>query len=78
MLDGNIAVFGGNGLTGSEVVYQALDRGCRVTAFCRDPSKLKVHLRYLSINERQPDTWIEFETARCRTPGESSTRPLQP
>lgn len=41
-MDGNIAVFGSTGLTGSEVVYQALDRGCRVTAFCRDPSKLKV------------------------------------
>ncbi|CAM9790972.1 unnamed protein product [Sphacelaria rigidula] len=38
----NIAVFGGNGLTGSEVVYQALNRDCKVTAFCRDPSKLKV------------------------------------
>lgn len=38
----NIAVFGGTGLTGSEVVYQALDRGCKVTAFCRDPSKLSV------------------------------------
>ncbi|CAM9379690.1 unnamed protein product [Ascophyllum nodosum] len=42
MSAGNIAVFGGNGLTGSEVVYQALNRGCKVTAFCRDPSKLKV------------------------------------
>lgn len=38
----NIAVFGGNGLTGSEVVYQALERGCKVTAFCRDPAKLMV------------------------------------
>eukprot|EP00752_Nemacystus_decipiens_P015514 g13843.t1 len=42
MMAGNIAVFGGNGLTGSEVVYQALERGDAVTAFCRDPSKLKV------------------------------------
>lgn len=42
MMAGNIAVFGGNGLTGSEVVYQALERGDTVTAFCRDPSKLKV------------------------------------
>ncbi|CBJ26607.1 Flavine reductase [Ectocarpus siliculosus] len=40
MMAGNIAVFGGNGLTGSEVVYQALQRGDKVTAFCRDPSKL--------------------------------------
>lgn len=42
MMAGNIAVFGGNGLTGSEVVYQALERGDAVTAFCRDPSKLTV------------------------------------
>ena len=42
MMASNIAVFGGNGLTGSEVVYQALDRGAKVTAFCRDPSKLSV------------------------------------
>lgn len=42
MMAGNIAVFGGNGLTGSEVVYQALQRGDEVTAFCRDPSKLVV------------------------------------
>ena len=42
MAASNIAVFGGNGLTGSEVVYQALDRGMKVTAFCRDPSKLAV------------------------------------
>ncbi|CAM9154129.1 unnamed protein product [Ectocarpus sp. 12 AP-2014] len=42
MMAGNIAVFGGNGLTGSEVVYQALQRGDKVTAFCRDPSKLVV------------------------------------
>lgn len=42
MMASNIAVFGGNGLTGSEVVYQALDRGMKVTAFCRDPSKLSV------------------------------------
>lgn len=45
----SIAVFGGNGLTGSEVVYQALDRGCKVTAFCRDPSKLKVTTLLLSV-----------------------------
>ncbi|CAM9595565.1 unnamed protein product [Pylaiella littoralis] len=42
MMAGKIAVFGGNGLTGSEVVYQALERGDKVTAFCRDPSKLMV------------------------------------
>lgn len=42
MKAGNIAVFGGNGLTGSECVYQALERGDSVTAFCRDPSKLVV------------------------------------
>ncbi|CAM9346614.1 unnamed protein product [Choristocarpus tenellus] len=41
-MSGNIAVFGATGLTGSEVVYQALGQGCKVSAFCRDPSKLVV------------------------------------
>lgn len=51
MMSGNIAVFGGNGLTGSEVVYQALERGDTVTAFCRDPSKLQVPVivRYTAV-----------------------------
>lgn len=47
----NIAVFGGNGLTGSEVVYQALNRDCKVTAFCRDPSKLKVFTDVVKTSE---------------------------
>lgn len=49
MMAGNIAVFGGNGLTGSEVVYQALERGDTVTAFCRDPSKLTVRVTPVSF-----------------------------
>lgn len=52
MMAGNIAVFGGNGLTGSEVVYQALERGDKVTAFCRDPSKLTVRTCCLFVPPR--------------------------
>jgi putative NADH-flavin reductase len=38
----SIAVFGGSGLLGSEIVYQASQRGEDVVAFVRDPSKLVV------------------------------------
>ncbi|KAG5176303.1 flavine reductase [Tribonema minus] len=38
----SIAVFGASGLLGSEVTYQALQRGEDVIAFLRDPSKLVV------------------------------------
>jgi len=37
-----ILVFGGSGLTGHEVLEQGLRRGYQLTAFVRDPSKLKI------------------------------------
>jgi uncharacterized protein YbjT (DUF2867 family) len=37
-----ILVFGASGMTGSEVAFQALQKGHKVTAFVRDPAKLKV------------------------------------
>lgn len=39
---GNIAVFGGSGGTGSEVIYQALKEGYSVTTLARDPAKVTV------------------------------------
>jgi putative NADH-flavin reductase len=38
----HLLVFGGTGPTGQFIVRQALDRGCRVTAFVRDPARLGV------------------------------------
>lgn len=38
----HIAVFGATGRTGNHVVEQALERGWKVTAFARTPSKLNV------------------------------------
>uniref|UniRef100_A0A0G4GNW0 NAD(P)-binding domain-containing protein n=1 Tax=Chromera velia CCMP2878 TaxID=1169474 RepID=A0A0G4GNW0_9ALVE len=35
-----IAIFGASGKTGQEVAYRALDQGCKVAAFVRDPAKL--------------------------------------
>jgi len=37
-----IIVFGANGKTGREIVTQALERGHEVTAFVRNPAKLKL------------------------------------
>jgi len=39
----NIIVFGGSGATGQEIVRLALTQGFSVTAFVRDPGKLKYH-----------------------------------
>jgi putative NADH-flavin reductase len=38
----HLLVFGGTGPTGQFIVRQALDRGCRVTAFVRDPARLGI------------------------------------
>ncbi len=37
-----VAVFGGTGKTGSEVVFQALRQGNKVIVLARDPSRMKV------------------------------------
>jgi nucleoside-diphosphate-sugar epimerase len=37
-----IAVFGGTGMTGREVVYQALNSGANVVVLARDPSKMLI------------------------------------
>jgi putative NADH-flavin reductase len=38
----NILVYGASGATGHELVKQALAQGHNVTAFARNPSKLKI------------------------------------
>lgn len=45
----NILVFGATGATGHELVKQALSQGHNVTAFARNPQKLKITHRNLTI-----------------------------
>ena len=45
----NIAVFGATGKTGLEIVKQALEGGHNVTAFVRDPARLAIENKKLSI-----------------------------
>jgi len=45
----NIAVFGATGKTGLEVVKQALESGHQVTAFVRDPAKLTIENKKLTL-----------------------------
>ena len=59
MLAKRIVVFGATGGTGRALVQQALDRGHRVTAFVRDPSRLPFrHARLQKIegDVLQPNT----------------------
>mmetsp|Transcript_18043 Transcript_18043/g.41042 ORF Transcript_18043/g.41042 Transcript_18043/m.41042 type:complete len:234 (-) Transcript_18043:55-756(-) len=49
-----IAVFGASGLTSSECVYQALERGDTVIGLTRDPSKLKIPKGSGGSKEGQP------------------------
>jgi len=45
----NIAVFGATGKTGLEFVKQALEGGHNVTAFVRDPARLAIENKNLSV-----------------------------
>ena len=54
-----LLVFGASGGTGKQIVGQALQQGHVVTAFARDPSKIKVthdNLRVVRGDIHQPDT----------------------
>ncbi len=46
-----ILVFGATGGTGIQVVQQALDKGLEVTAFVRNPDKLKIFNKNLKVVE---------------------------
>jgi putative NADH-flavin reductase len=45
----HLLIFGGTGPTGQFIVRQALDRGCRVTVFVRDPARLGIAHAALAI-----------------------------
>lgn len=45
----NILIFGASGATGHHLVRQALDQGHQVTAFVRDPARLTISHRRLTL-----------------------------
>jgi putative NADH-flavin reductase len=47
----NILIFGASGKTGHELVSQGLKRGHTVTAFVRDPEKLKIQHQNLKVHQ---------------------------
>jgi len=47
----NLLIFGASGKTGHELVNQALELGHHVTAFVRDPDKLKVRHQRLEVSQ---------------------------
>ena len=47
----NILIFGASGKTGRELVSQGLARGHTVTAFIRDPAKLKIQHQKLKVHQ---------------------------
>lgn len=55
-----IAIFGASGKTGRHVVIQALEKGCSVNAFVRDPSKLQIddpNLKFFVGDVLKPNTF---------------------
>lgn len=52
-LEMSIAVFGASGLLGSEVTYQALQRGEDVVAFLRDPAKVRFKFHEYACSKQQ-------------------------
>ncbi|AKD53878.1 NAD(P)-dependent oxidoreductase [Spirosoma radiotolerans] len=58
----NIAIFGANGGTGSELVKQALERGHQVTAIVRKPESYRLtheRLRVTAGDAMKPDTFTQ-------------------
>lgn len=58
----NILIIGSTGGTGTRLVKQALERGFKVTAFARNPSKIKIkheHLNVLKGDVLNPDSLNE-------------------
>lgn len=47
-----VVVFGATGKKGREIVGQALENGHEVTAFVRDPSKLRFRNKAISAEDR--------------------------
>lgn len=73
-----VLVFGASGATGYHVVSQGVDRGNLITAYVRDPSKLKIEHKNLSVfkgdvsNARQIEEAIKDQEAVISVLGASS------
>ncbi|MDR3305437.1 MAG: NAD(P)H-binding protein [Clostridiales Family XIII bacterium] len=61
-----IAVFGSTGKAGQEVVTQALDRGFRVAAYAREPSKLSLTSPRLTVIGGELNDKIAIDRAAYR------------
>ncbi len=59
----NILIFGASGTTGHELVNQALEQGHIVTAFVRNPAKLKITHNNLKIVQSDVVNYLEVENA---------------
>jgi putative NADH-flavin reductase len=64
-----VIVFGASGKTGREIVQQALERGHDVTAFVRDPAKLK--LTHDRLNVARGDV-MDAESVDAAVPGQDA------
>ena len=58
-----IAVFGATGDTGRQIVEQALQAGYEVVAYTRNPSKLKINDKHLTVIQGELDDAGLIETA---------------
>jgi len=58
-----ILVFGASGATGYNLVSQALEKGHHVRAFVREPSKLKIENKNLSIFQGDVSNYQQVEDA---------------
>ena len=59
----NILVIGATGKTGHEVVRQAIEAGEQVTAFVRDPARLRIHGPRLSVIEGHVTNPVDLRRA---------------
>ena len=74
----NLLVFGASGGTGSRLVQQALDKGHVVTAFARDPAKIRLthaNLRVVRGDVLQPDSVDAAMTGQEAVVSALGTRP---
>src|SRR5688572_6672119 len=58
-----VLVFGASGATGHNLISQAVEKGHHVRAFVRDPSKLKIENKNLSIFQGDVANYLQVADA---------------